>query len=147
MARQIPMGGRERECVVLTAFESDFRFLKTILRFAGFRAHRAETLEELDFILVATGATVLLSDTLTPDCSWRAAAALIANRHPQVAMLLLAEPVDADYLRDASARGVCAVIWRPIEFDTATDLIRTAHQAARDRMLLRQAPQTYCCMR
>jgi len=128
----------ESDCVVLTAFESEFSFLKSTLSFAGLRVHRAETLEELDFLLIATGATVLLSDTLTPTCTWRCAAALIADRHPYVAVLLLGEPVDAPYLKDAFACGVCGVIWRPIEFDVATDLIRTAQQASRDRRLIRQ---------
>ena len=59
-------------------------------------------------------------------------------KDPHVAMLLLAEPVDSPYLHDAFLRGVCGVIWRPIEFDVATDLIRTAHQASRDRMLIRK---------
>lgn len=138
MPRQMPYGPRESDCVVLTAFDAEFSFLGNILWLAGFRAHRAETLEDLDFLLIATGATVLLSDTLMPTFSWRGAASLIGDRHPHVAMLVIPESVDAPYLDDTFARGVCGVIWKPIEFDTATDLIRTAHQAAGDRMLMRQ---------
>ena len=141
MPRQMRYSARESDCVILTALESEFSFLKSTLLFAGFRAHRAETLEELDFLLIATGAKVLLSDTLTPTCTWRCAAGLIAGRHPYVAMLLIAEPVDAAYLTDAYARGVCGVIWKPIEFDAATDLIRAAHQAARDRILIRHGSE------
>lgn len=138
MPRQMPYRTEGNDCVVLTAFEPDFNFLRNILRFARFRVHRAETLEELDFLLIATGATVLLSDTLMPTCTWRCAASLIGDRHPHVAMLVMAHNVDAPYLQDAFFRGLCGIIWKPIEFDVATDLLQTAHQASCDRLLLRQ---------
>jgi DNA-binding NtrC family response regulator len=126
------------DCVVLTAFDSEFTFLKNIWALAGIRAHHANTVEQADFLLMATDATVLLSDVAIVDCSWRPAVNMIGKQHPLVAMLLMADPVEHPFLVDAFKQGVCGVIWKPIQFDAATKLVRTAHQAWEDRYLLRE---------
>lgn len=126
------------DCVALTTFDSEFTFLKNIWALAGIRAHHAKTVEQADFLLMATGATVLLSDVAIVDCSWRSAVDIIGRQHPLVAMLLMADPVDHPFLLDAFNRGVCGVIWKPIQFNAATKLVRTAHQAWEDRYLLRE---------
>ena len=126
------------DCVVLTAFDSTFSFLRNTWTLAGIRTHRANTLEEADFLLIATEATVFLSDVATADCSWRTALHMIGDHHPLVAVLVMADPADGPFLEDAPQLGVCGIIWKPIQFDSASRLVRTAHQACHDRHLLRE---------
>jgi len=126
------------ECVILTAFDSQFNLLKNIWALAGIRLHHASTLEQADFLLMATEATVLLSDVAIVDFSWRSALEMIGHHHPLVIMLVVADPVDQSLLKDAFSLGVCGIIWTPIQFDTATKLVRTAHQAYLDRQDLRE---------
>lgn len=126
------------ECVILTAFDSTFSFLRNIWALAGIRAHHANSLEQADFLLLATGATVLLSDIAIVDRSWRSALDMLAEYHPLVPMLVMADPAESRFVADALHLGVCGIIWKPIQFDAATTLIRTAHQAWRDRYLLRE---------
>jgi DNA-binding NtrC family response regulator len=127
------MDTRHVECVVLTAFEPVFAFLQNILALAGIRMHRAESVEQADFLLMATGATVLLSDFAMVDGCWRSAVKLIGEHYPLVGMLVMADRVDAPFLEDAPGLGVCGILWKPIEFHVATRLVRTAHQASLDR--------------
>ena len=58
------------DCVILTAFDSAFSFLKNSWVFDRIRAHHANSVEQADFLLVATGATVLLTDISIVACSW-----------------------------------------------------------------------------
>jgi len=44
--------------------------------------HRAETLDEADFLLTVTGATAFVSDVTFPDGTWRDALAMVAEVHP-----------------------------------------------------------------
>jgi DNA-binding NtrC family response regulator len=125
------------ECVILTSFDSVFTFLRNIWALAGIRTHHAKTLEQADFLLLATGATVLLSDIATEDCSWCAAAVMVSDHHPLVTMLVMADPCDRLFLEDAPGLGVYGIIWKPIQFDSATKLTRMAHEASLDRRLLR----------
>jgi len=55
-------GDNRIECVFLTCLQSDFSFLSTVLYYSGIRMHRADTLEEADFLLTVTSSTVFLSD-------------------------------------------------------------------------------------
>jgi DNA-binding NtrC family response regulator len=126
------------ECVILTAFDSQFNLLKNIWALAGIRLHHAKTLEQADFLLMATEATVLLSDVAIVDSSWRSALEMIGHHHPLVIMLVVADPVDQSLLVDAFSLGVCGIIWTPIQFDAAAKLVKTAHQAYLDRQLLRE---------
>lgn len=135
---------RERECnpdriqcVFLTCFRSDYSFLASVLQYSGIRMHRAETLDEADFLLTVTGGTVFLSDVTFPDGTWRHALAMIAEVHPLVPALVVADPVDERFLRDADRHGACGVLWKPFDFTEVTRMIRTADQAAHDRALLR----------
>lgn len=129
-------------CVVLTLFDGEFDFLKSVLRFAGMYMHRAESLEQADFLLMVTESTVLLSDVALADCSWRSVAQRLNSFHPLVPMLLIADPVDEPFVQDAYSLGVCGVLWKPIQFDAATRLIRTVAEASRERSLRRAARQT-----
>ena len=131
-------GRRERiDCVFLTCFRSDYSFLASVLQYSGVRMHQAETLEQADFLLTANSGTVLLSDLTFPDGTWRDALAMLAEVHPLTPGLVVAEPVDRQYLRDVYLRGAYGVLWKPIDFTEAIRTIRTADQAARDRALYR----------
>jgi DNA-binding NtrC family response regulator len=129
--------GSRIDCVVLTSFDNEFSFLNSVLRPAGIRIHRAETLEQADFLLMVTETTVLLSDVAAVDCSWRCAMERFREYHPLVAMLLIADPIDEPYVQDAFQLGACGVLWKPIQFDTATRLIRVANEASRERAVLK----------
>src|SRR5215475_6747606 len=121
------------DCVYLTCFRPDFRFLATVLQYSRIRLHRAESLDEADFLLTATGATVFLSDVTFPDGSWRDAVNMLREVHPLVAALIVADPIDWPHLSDAYTRGVCDVIWRPVDLTQAGKRIRVADQATRER--------------
>jgi DNA-binding NarL/FixJ family response regulator len=125
--------------VILTVFDSVFTSLRNIWALAGIRAHHAKTLEQADFLLLATGATVLLSDIATADCSWRSAVRMARDQYPLVIALVMADPSDEPFLEDAPRLGVCGIIWKPIQFDLATKLTRTAHQASLDRRFFRES--------
>lgn len=126
------------DCVVLTSFESEFTFLKSVFRFAGFRMHHAENLEQADFLLIATEATVLLSDVVAADCSWQDVSERLSDYHPLVALLLIADPVDEPFVQDVYTLGGCGVLWKPVQFDLGVKLIRVADEASRERSVLRQ---------
>ena len=135
------------DCVVLTAFDSAFSFLRNTWFLAGIRTHHAKTVEQADFLLIATEATVLLSDTIAVDCSWRSALNMLSEHHPQVAMVVMADPADRPHLEDALTLGVCGFIWKPIQFDAATKLIGTAHQACLDGRDFREETFKAACRR
>lgn len=123
------------ECVFLTCFRPEFASLATVLQYSGLRLERAESLEEADFLLTVTGATVLISDVTFPDGTWRDALHMATEIHPLVAPAIAADPVDWPFLADAYDRGVCDVLWKPIHFLQAIDTIESLDQAARERWL------------
>jgi DNA-binding NtrC family response regulator len=125
------------ECVFLTCFRSDYSFLASVLQYSGIRMHRAETLDEADFLLTVTSGTAFLSDVTFPDGTWRDALAMLAEVHPLTPALVVADPVDWQFLTDAYSRGACGVLWKPIDFIQAIQMIRTADQAAHDRAFFR----------
>jgi DNA-binding NtrC family response regulator len=128
------------ECLYLTCFQSDFFFLATVLQYSRIRLHRAETVEDADFLLTVSGCTVLLSDVVFLDGSWLDALQMVADLHPFVAALVVADPVDHPFLIDAYSRGACGVIWKPIDVSEAIHLIHAAHEASIDRSSLREGP-------
>jgi len=125
------------DVVLLTAFDEEFTFLKNVLGFAGMRVHRAESVEQADFLLLVTGAAVLLTDVAMVDCSWRCALRLLRERHPLVSPIVIADPIDYPFLHDAFALGACGVLWKPIEFTLASRMIWVAREASVERRLLR----------
>lgn len=129
-ARQGPI-----ECVFLTCFRPEFASLAGVLRRSGLRLERAETVDEADFLLTVTGATVLVSDVTFPDGTWRDALHMAAEMHPLAAPAIAAEPVDWPFLADAYDRGACDVLWKPIHFLQAIYTIESLDQAARERWL------------
>jgi DNA-binding NtrC family response regulator len=126
------------DVVLLTAFDDEFTFLKNVLGFAAIRVHRADCIEQADFLLLVTEASVLLSDVAMVDCSWRCALHLIRKRYPLVSPIVIADPIDYPFLHDAFRLGSCGVLWKPIEFGLATRMIWAAREASMERRLLRE---------
>jgi DNA-binding NarL/FixJ family response regulator len=124
------------DCVVLTCFATEFSFLALVLQYSYIRLHRAETVDQADFLLLATGATSFLTDVTFLDGTWCDALRICAENHPLVASVIVADPVDHPYLGDAYARGACGVLWKPVDLVAATEMIRALHQAAVDRKVL-----------
>src|SRR5581483_11862897 len=58
-------------CVYLTCFRPEFSSLAIVLQYSGIQVQQAESLEEADFLLTVTGATVFLTDVALPDGDWR----------------------------------------------------------------------------
>lgn len=124
------------DCVVLSSFESEISFLRNVFRTSGIRVHHAISLDEADFLLTVTGSTVLLCDVIFDGGYWHAALDLIAQSHPFVTMLVIAEPVDRPFLDGIFARGACGVIWKPFEFAPVMRQIRIVHEASKERRVL-----------
>jgi DNA-binding NarL/FixJ family response regulator len=124
-------------CVFLTCFDSDFYFLANVL-LGSIRMHRAETLEQADFLLTVTEGTVLLTDVSFLDGFWHEAADMLAQFHPMVAFLVLADERDRQFVSEAPNRGACGVLWKPLEFIEVSRSIRTAHEASGERMIWQQ---------
>ncbi len=118
---------------MLSCFRGDVAFLASMLVHGGIRVHRAETLDEADFLLVATTATVLIADTVFLDGSWGSAMTMVASVHPLVGTLLCADPADREFVKDANERGVLDVIWKPIDFERLRTSIRMAHEVTTER--------------
>ena len=117
-------------CVFLTCFENDYRVVSTLLGYAGIRIHRAETLDQADFILTVTGATVLLTEPLFLDGAWEDALEMCAHVHPTVSLLVIANPADRDFVENAADRGASGIFWRPLPLVRLRKLVQSAHEAA-----------------
>lgn len=122
------------DCVYLTCFRSEFSVLAIILHYSGIGMHRAETLDEADFLLTVTGGTVLLSDVTFLDGSWHDALLMARRMHPLVGSLVVADPVDGPSLMDVYELGACGSLWKPVDASRAIHLIHTLHEAVRDRV-------------
>jgi DNA-binding NtrC family response regulator len=128
--------GYSIDCVFLTCFDSRFHFFAELLRQGGIRMHRAETLDQADFFLTVTDATVVLSDVVFLDGSWRDAIKILSYLHPLVVTAVIADEEDRQYLSEAADSGAFAVLWRPFEFAQLRRLIRIAGEAAQQRSSL-----------
>ena len=124
------------DCIFLTCFNCEFNFLSTLLRHSGLRLRCAGTLEQADFLLTVTGATVVLCDAVFLDGCWSDCAEMLAHFHPHVSLLVLADELDEPFVRGAVDRGACAVSWKPLCFQELRGLIRVAREASVNRMIL-----------
>lgn len=124
------------DCVVLSSFHSEFTFLQNVFRPSGIRMHHAESLDQADFLLTVTESTVLLSDVVFAGGFWHSALSLLGDRHPLATMLVVADSIDHPFLGDLFNHGACGVIWKPFQFDAVRRLIRTAHEASKERRAL-----------
>jgi DNA-binding NarL/FixJ family response regulator len=140
MLEPAPPPGDTIEAVFLTCFRTECLFLSTVLQYSRIRVHRAETLEEADFLLTATGGTVLLSDLLFLDGAWHDALRMAAETHPLTGCLVVAERTDWHLLEELYMLGGCGALWKPVDATEAIHLIRTVDQAARDRRFVWEHP-------
>jgi hypothetical protein len=122
------------DCVFLTCFDSDFSFLANVL-LGSIRMHRAETLEQADFLLTVTCGTVLLTDVSFLDGFWDEAADMLLQFHPLVAFLVIADEVDRQFISEAPNHGACGVLWKPLDFVQVCRSIRMAHEITGERTI------------
>jgi DNA-binding NarL/FixJ family response regulator len=125
----------EIDCVFLTCFDSDFYFLANVFPCSEIRMHRAETLEQADFLLIVTGGTVLLTDVSFLDGFWGDAVDMLAQFHPLVAFLVIADGVDRQFVSEAPRRGACGVLWKPLDWSQVRRFIRLLHEATEERAI------------
>ena len=126
-------------CVFITCFSHDVEFLQRLLLYSEIRLHRAETLDEADFLLTVTGSKVLISDTVFLDGSWEDALDMLLRVHPRSSFLVAADPIDLEFVGDAIDRGACAILWKPLDLAELMRLVRTVHEAAMERRALDEA--------
>lgn len=126
-------------CVFITCFSHDIEFFQRMLSYSEIRIHRAETLDEADFLLTVTGSKVLISDPVFLDGSWVDALEMLSYVHPRSSFVVAADSVDLRFVDDAVDRGACAVLWKPLDLTQLMRLIRTVHEAALERCSLDEA--------
>jgi DNA-binding NtrC family response regulator len=124
---------RRVHCVFITCFSHDFKFFQRMLSYSEIRLHRAETLDEADFLLTVTGSNVLISDTVFLEGSWVHALQMLSCVHTRSSFVVAADSVDAGFVGDAVDRGACAVLWKPLDWAELMRLIRAVHEAALER--------------
>lgn len=125
--------GRRLHCVFISCFRHDIEFYQRVLAYSGIRLHRAETLNEADFLLTVTGSKVLISDTIFLDGSWEDALDMLSLVHPRSSFLVAADSLDRGFVGDAMDRGACGILWKPLDLTELIRLIRTVHDAALER--------------
>ena len=126
-------------CVVLSCFTDEVKLLAEVLHYFAVRLHYAATLERADFLLTVTEARVVICDAVFLDGSWNDCVDMLAHLHPQVSLLVMADPVDAQFVSGALDRGACAVSWKPLRTLELRDLIRAASEASVERTMLTPA--------
>ena len=131
-------GTKCTDCVVLTCFTLEFEFMAAILRQTGVRLHQAGGLDEADFLLTATDATVLLSDTVFPDGCWNDCLRMLSHVHPSVPLVIVSEVQDRLFVAPAMARGAAGILWKPVRISELQLLIDRSHALAMSRATERQ---------
>lgn len=125
------------DCIFLTCLDDDFDLFKGLLRVSGIRMHRANTVEEADFLLTVTEATVLITDTLFLDGTWNIAAGMISSFHPSVSLLITAEECDRDSVAGRPAGAIHDLVARPMRLTQLRQAIQSAHRATEGRRLFK----------
>jgi DNA-binding NtrC family response regulator len=131
-AGKIPRNSRRRvKCVYLTAAESEFRAAATILRSTRISLHHAATLEQAEFQLMRTKATVLMTEPQFTEGAWEDALEMLSYAYPRVALVLSADHADDRLWISALERGAFDVISKPFEREELRRILENA--AARSR--------------
>jgi DNA-binding NtrC family response regulator len=133
------LAGCKIHCVFITCFSHDIEFFQRLLLYSEIRLHRAEALDEANFLLTVTGSKVLISDTVFLDGSWEDALDMLLHVHPRSSLLVAANPIDLEFVNDAINRGACAILWKRLELAKLMGLVRTVHEAAMERRTLNEA--------
>jgi DNA-binding NtrC family response regulator len=120
------------DCVFLTSFDAEFAVFASLLRSCGIRMHRADTIEQADFLLTVTEASVLLSDAFFLEGTWDDAAYMLAVAHPSVALVVVVEEMDGAFRMEALNRGVYDLVSRPLLMSKLRQVIWAARHTARE---------------
>jgi DNA-binding NtrC family response regulator len=84
-----------------------------LLRPAGIEVHHAATLEQANFLLATSGSSVLVTDTVFFDGTWKDANKMLATGHPQVALVVAAEMADERFWIDVLDQGAFDLVVKP----------------------------------
>ena len=123
------------DCVFLSSFENDVRFATNVLATAGICLHHAGSTDEADFLLIATAATVLISDVTYVYGTWKDTLQMLRETHPLVAAVLCADDGDGEIASRAVHCGFINVCRKPLVISTLTAAIRKAHDVTFERMI------------
>ncbi len=115
------------DSVFLTCFEYDFEVYAGLLATIGVRVRRAATLDDADFLLAVTDASILLCDAAFPGGTWDLAAGMLAAVHPGVRLIVVANEMDRRFWATELERVRPPVISRPLRWHE----LRGAMQAYR----------------
>ena len=118
------------DCVFLTCFNSEFQVFAVLLGYSGIRLHCAGALEEADFLLKVTGATVLLSDAAFLDGTWYEAAEMLADAHPGVEFVVVLDEAENAFWAATLDRGGWDLALKPLRVGRLREAIRNAHRTA-----------------
>lgn len=118
------------DCVFLTCFSFEFEFVAAVLRYSGVRFHRAETLEQADFLLTVTGARVLLCDAVFLDGCWTDCANMVRQVHPGASLIVVAAEVDRPFVAGDGTDQASRVFWKPLRVNELRQIVREVRQAA-----------------
>jgi response regulator of citrate/malate metabolism len=117
----------------LSSGNVEFQFLGALFGSLGISFHQATTLDEADFLLTVTGATVLLCVPLFLDGAWIDCLQMASHSHPSVSVVVVAEEDEEAMVGSALRRGATAVFWRPIRVSQLFTLMEQWHEQALER--------------
>ncbi len=127
------------DCVFLTSSEPQLQAVSRLLPRNGVRIHHAAILEQAEFLLGVTRATVLLTDAEFLDGTWEDAISMLKS-HPQVALVVTSAQADERLWIDALERGAYDLIVQPFAGEEVRRILENAHlHATRNGKLVRTA--------
>jgi DNA-binding NtrC family response regulator len=114
------------DCVFLTSSEPQLESVARLLPRNGIRIHHAAMLEQAEFLLGVTRATVLLTDAEFLDGTWEDAIGLLKS-HPEVALVVTSPQADEGFWIDALERGAYDLIVQPFAGEEVRRILENAH--------------------
>jgi hypothetical protein len=122
------------ECVFLTSSHADVAAVARLVSASGIRIHHARTLEQADFMLLVSGAKVLLADA---GAAWSEAQDMLARVHPGTELVLAV----ADW-SESWADAAYEVVQKPFGAEELKRTLTNAHAVARARSARRRRAVT-----
>lgn len=114
------------DCVFLTSSEPQLQAVSRLLPRAGIRIHHAAILEQAEFLLGVTRATVLLTEAEFLDGTWEEAIGMLRS-HPEVALVVTSALADEGFWVDALERGAYDLIVQPFAGEEVQRILENAH--------------------
>lgn len=90
-----------------------------------------------DCLLAVTESTVMLTDVTFAGDTWQSAVDFLRQNYPLIPALVIAELADTLLPSDVFRCGGCGIVWKPFRFEDTGALIRSAHEASRERQAWR----------